>query len=141
MNSGVFFFLRKTSPCRKRSPAKGVWQKSEEKSDRSIRKSDRKVTESIPTTKKVIELLLPHSFCGTLKTSTIHISNFCSGLPLRKVHEPTILWFGLPGQHRKSSPKFYRPSKASLLRTPTESPSQKLLLLNSTTRPLLTTLL
>ena len=31
------------------------------------------------------------------KTSTIHISNFCSGMPLRKVHEPTFLWFGLPG--------------------------------------------
>ena len=40
------------SPCRKRSPAKGVWQKSDEKSDRSIRKSDRKVTESVPKTKK-----------------------------------------------------------------------------------------
>ena len=31
------------------------------------------------------------------KTSTIHISNFCSGMPLRKVHELTFLWFGLPG--------------------------------------------
>ena len=40
------------SPCRKRSPAKGVWQKSDEKSDRSIRKSDRKVTESVPKTEK-----------------------------------------------------------------------------------------
>ena len=40
------------SPCRKRSPAKGVWQKSDEKSDRSIRKSDRKVTKSVPKTKK-----------------------------------------------------------------------------------------
>ena len=40
------------SPCRKRSPAKGGRQKSDEKSDRSIRKSDRKVTESIPITKK-----------------------------------------------------------------------------------------
>ena len=29
--------------------------------------SDRKVTKSVPKTKKVIELLLPHSFCGTLK--------------------------------------------------------------------------
>ena len=36
------------SPWRKRSPAKRVWQKS----DRSIRKSDRKVTESVPKTKK-----------------------------------------------------------------------------------------
>ena len=31
------------------------------------------------------------------KASTIHISNFCSGMPLRKVHEPTFLWSGLPG--------------------------------------------
>ena len=28
--------LLRNSPCRKRSPAKGVWQKSDEKSDRSI---------------------------------------------------------------------------------------------------------
>ena len=55
------------SPCRKRSPAKGVWQKSDEKSDRSVRKSDRKVTKSVPKRKKVIELLLPTSFCGTLR--------------------------------------------------------------------------
>ena len=32
------------------------------------------------------------------KTSTIHIWNFCSGMPLWKVHELTFLWFGLPGQ-------------------------------------------
>ena len=53
-NSANFFanFRPSISPCRKRSPAKGVWQKSDEKSDRSIRKSDRKVTESIPKTKK-----------------------------------------------------------------------------------------
>ena len=31
------------------------------------------------------------------KTSTIHTLNFCSGMPLRKVHELTFLWFGLPG--------------------------------------------
>ena len=54
------------SPCRKRSPAKGVWQKSDEISDRSIRKSDQEVTEIVPKRKKVIELLLPTSFCGTL---------------------------------------------------------------------------
>ena len=23
--------------------------------------------------------------------------NFCSGMPLRKVHELTLFWFGLPG--------------------------------------------
>ena len=43
--------------------AKGVRQKSDEKNDRSIGKSDRKVTQK---RNKVIELLLPHSFCGTL---------------------------------------------------------------------------
>ena len=47
------------SPCRKRSPAKGVWQKSDKKSHRSIGKSDRKSPEN---EKKVIELLLPASF-------------------------------------------------------------------------------
>ena len=38
--------------CRKRSPAKGVWQKSHEKSDRRIRQGDQKVTERVPKTKK-----------------------------------------------------------------------------------------
>ena len=33
------------------------------------------------------------------KTSTIHISNFCSGMPLRKVHELTFLWFGFCRGH------------------------------------------
>ena len=28
------------------------------------------------------------------KTSTIHELNLCSGMPLRKVHEPAFLWFG-----------------------------------------------
>ena len=45
------------------------------------------------------------------KTSTIHKLNFCSGMPLRKVHELTFLWFGLPGPLlRKISPKFFRPN-------------------------------
>ena len=49
--------------------------------------------------RKVHEFLL---FCEfwcffSRKTSTIHISNFCSGMPPRKVHELTFLWFGLPG--------------------------------------------
>ena len=30
------------------------------------------------------------------KTSTIHILNFCSGMPPGKVHELAFLWFGLP---------------------------------------------
>ena len=51
---------------RKSSPAKGVWQESDEKSDRSIRKSDQKVTERVPKTKKIkwsnsfADLLLRH---------------------------------------------------------------------------------
>ena len=39
------------------------------------------------------------------KTSTVHTSNFCSGMPLRKVHELTFLWFGLPGPLRCMSKK------------------------------------
>ena len=31
------------------------------------------------------------------KTSTIHILNFYSGMPLRNVHEQAFLWFGVPG--------------------------------------------
>ena len=54
-------FGKGRSPCRKRSPAKGVWQKSDEKSDKSVRKSDRKVTESVPKTKKSDR----NSFCRT----------------------------------------------------------------------------
>ena len=42
-----------------------------------------------------------HSFVNSgvfpWETRTIHISHFCSGMPLWKVHEPTSLWFGLPG--------------------------------------------
>ena len=38
------------------------------------------------------------SLCVFLrKTSKRFTSNFCSGVPLRKVHELTFLWFGLPG--------------------------------------------
>ena len=60
------------SPCCKRSPAKGVWQKSDEKSDRSVRKSDRKVTESVPKTKKsdrtpFAALLLRHPEKSSIK--------------------------------------------------------------------------
>ena len=40
---------------------------SDERSDRTIRKSDQKVTERVPKREKVIELLLLTSFCGTLK--------------------------------------------------------------------------
>ena len=37
------------------------------------------------------------------KTSTVHISNFGSNVPPRKVHEPTFLWFGLPERLPKES--------------------------------------
>ena len=56
----IFTLPRKESG--KRSLAK-----RDEKSDRSIRKSDQKGTERVPKTKKVIEVLLPTSFCGTLR--------------------------------------------------------------------------
>ena len=46
------------STCRKRSPAKGVWQKSDEK----VIEASQKVING----EKVIEVLLPTSFCGTL---------------------------------------------------------------------------
>ena len=42
----LFKFPMFTLP--QRSPAKGVWQKGDEKSDRSIRKSDQKVTGRVP---------------------------------------------------------------------------------------------
>ena len=54
------------SPCRKRSPAKGVWQKSDEKSDKSVRKSDQKVTESVPKTKKSDRTPFADLLSGTL---------------------------------------------------------------------------
>ena len=46
------------SPCRKRSQATGVWRKSDEESDRSVRK--------VAKMKNVIELLLLPSSCSTL---------------------------------------------------------------------------
>ena len=51
--------------------AKGVQQKeSGKKVTKKVTKVSEKVTESVPKTKKkVIELLLPRSFCGTLKYS------------------------------------------------------------------------
>ena len=38
------------------------------------------------------------------KTSTIHISNFCSGMPLWKVHELTFLFFGFAGATPEKMP-------------------------------------
>ena len=36
-------------------------------------------------------------WCFSLGKQARFTLNFCSGTPLRKVHEPTFLWFGLPG--------------------------------------------
>ena len=36
-------------------------------------------------------------WCFSLEKQARFTLNFCSGMPLRKVHEPTFLWFGLPG--------------------------------------------
>ena len=59
---------KKLTLLQKESGKRSLAKKRDEKSDRSIRESDQKVTERAPKTKKkVIELLLPTSFCGTLK--------------------------------------------------------------------------
>ena len=48
--------------------AKGVRQKElGKKVTKKVTEASEKVTESVPKTKKVIELLLPRSFCGTLR--------------------------------------------------------------------------
>ena len=36
-------------------------------------------------------------WCFSLGKQARFTLNFCSGMPLRKVHELTLLWFGLPG--------------------------------------------
>ena len=36
-------------------------------------------------------------WCFSLGKKARFTLNFCSGMPLRKVHELTFLWFGLPG--------------------------------------------
>ena len=36
-------------------------------------------------------------WCFSLGEQARFTLNFCSGMPLRKVHELTFLWFGLPG--------------------------------------------
>ena len=36
-------------------------------------------------------------WCFSLGKQARFTLNFCSGMPLRKVHEPAFLWFGLPG--------------------------------------------
>ena len=53
-----------------------------------------KLLSSSPSRKSALFSILVF-FCR--KTSTIHISNFCSGMFVWKVHELTFLWFGLPG--------------------------------------------
>ena len=39
-------------------------------------------------------------WCFSLGKQARFALNFCSGMPLRKVHELTFLWFGLPGPLR-----------------------------------------
>ena len=65
-------------------------------------RESRRQTKPKKGTKRKVQRNFAHFFLRILvfflrKTSTIHISNFCSGMPLRKVHELTLLWFGLPG--------------------------------------------
>ena len=36
-------------------------------------------------------------WCSPLGKQARFTLNFCSGMPLRKVHELTFFWFGLPG--------------------------------------------
>ena len=36
-------------------------------------------------------------WCFSLGKQARFTLNFCSGMPLRKIHELTFLWFGLPG--------------------------------------------
>ena len=60
----IFIIIKGSTPCRKRTPAKGVWQKGD-KRETKIRKSDPKVTERVPKTKKsdrppFADLLLRH---------------------------------------------------------------------------------
>ena len=50
------------APGRERRPAKRVWQKSEGKSDRSVRKSDQEVPQNETKKKGPTELLLPTSY-------------------------------------------------------------------------------
>ena len=61
--------ISKFTPATKGVRQKEFGKKANEKSDRNIRKSDQKVAERVPKTRKVIELLLPTSFRGTLKKS------------------------------------------------------------------------
>ena len=50
--------------------------------------------------KRKVHMNFAHFFefwCFSLGKQARFTLNFCSGMPLRKVHEPTFLWFGLPG--------------------------------------------
>ena len=51
-------------------------------------------------------------WCFSLGKQARFILNFCSGMPLRKVHELTFLWFGLPGPLlRITEPKSFSGTK------------------------------
>ena len=81
------------SPRKSPQIAKNGWQKSDEKSDRSIRKSDQKVTERVPKTKKVIELLFCLNgglangglrYLSTIVHDCLRLSSFCDESPPQK---------------------------------------------------------
>ena len=44
-------------------------------------------------------------WCFSLGKQARFTLNFCAGMPLRKVHELTFLWFGLPGLLLRKGPK------------------------------------
>ena len=106
-------------PAAKKGPAKGVWQKRDEKNDRSIRKSDQKVTERVPKAEKsdrtpFADLL----FSGTLSGKFQGVPKVCArlhanfGEPWRSLAnfgEPTTPYSQEPPWH---SPEFRRRSPA-----------------------------
>ena len=83
------------SPCRKRSPAKGVWQKSDEISDRSIRKKWPRGDRNSPETKKsdrtpFADLLLRHpELSGPMLRAIARLSQ---RYPLQRY---PLLWYGV----------------------------------------------
>ena len=52
-------------------------------------------------------------WCFSLGKQARFTLNFCSGMPLQKIHELTFLWFGLPGpllilQKHANKPESYQ---------------------------------
>ena len=63
------FLTKLHSPCRRRSLEKGVWRKSDGKGDRSVRKSDRKVTKTEKSDRTPFAALLLQHLDPLLKVS------------------------------------------------------------------------